>query len=146
MNFRELRIAPTLTVSVGFMVLLAVRLVLYLHWNSSRKIMSELAGHLVLRNLEVASQGIEGHLDPVLRQTEYVAGLVEGGVYDLDARARLGDLLMGAVAATPQSGGMEAGWELYPVIVRRLKCSAGTLGLGGRRFLCTRILIDGLSS
>ena len=106
MRIRELRIAPTLTLSVGGMVLLAVGLVLYLQWNTSREIMSELAGRLVLRNLEVVSQGIKGHLDPVLEQVGYVANLIEGGVYDLDDRVRLGDLLMGSVAATPQSGGM----------------------------------------
>ena len=104
MNFRELRIAPTLTMSVGCMVLLAVGLVLYLHWNTSRKFMPELAGRLLLRILEVVSQGIKGHLDRVLRQAEFVAGLVNCGVYDLDDRARLGDLLIGSVAATPQSG------------------------------------------
>ncbi len=88
------------------MVVLAVGLVLYVQWNTSRKIMSDLAGRLVVRNLEVVSQGIKGHLDPVLEQVEYVADPIEGGVCDLDARARLGDLSLGSVAATPQSGGM----------------------------------------
>ena len=64
MNFRELRIAPTLTMSVGCMVLLAVGLVLYLHWNTSRKFMPELAGRLMLRNLGVILMHVD---DEILR-------------------------------------------------------------------------------
>ncbi len=64
MNFRELRIAPTLTMSVGCMVLLAVGLVLYLHWNTSRKFMPELAGRLLLRNLGVILMHVN---DEILR-------------------------------------------------------------------------------
>lgn len=89
MKIRELKIAPTLTLSVGFLVLLAVGLVLYVQWNASRKIMTDLAGRVVIRNLEVVSQGISGHLDPVRNQVEYLADLVEDGVYELDAKARL---------------------------------------------------------
>ena len=49
MSFRELRIAPTITLNVGGMILLAVGLVFYLQWKSSREIMSELAGRVALR-------------------------------------------------------------------------------------------------
>ncbi len=52
MNFRELRIAPTLAMNVGCMVLLAVGLVLYLRWNTSRKFMPKLTARLMLQKLE----------------------------------------------------------------------------------------------
>ena len=104
MNFRELKIAPTLTLSVGLLVFLAVGLVLLLQWTTSRNIMTDLAGRLVVRNLEVVPQGIIGHLDPVREQVEYLAQLVEGGAYDLNAEKRLADLLVGSVVASPQIG------------------------------------------
>ena len=106
MKMRELKIAPTLTIGVGLLVIFAVGLVLLVQWNVSRKIMSDLAGRVVIRNLEVVSQGVRGHLDPVLEQVEYLAKLVEGGKYDLDDKARLADLLVGSVAAAPQIGGV----------------------------------------
>jgi adenylate cyclase len=126
-TFRELKIAPTLTLSVGFLVLLAVGLVLYVQWNASRKIMTELAGRVVIRNLEMVSQGISGHLDPVRNQVEYLADLVEKGVYDIDGKARLADLLIGAVASSPQFGGVFfLGSDGLAVRVRR--------GINGRRY------------
>ena len=106
MKLRGLRIAPTLTLSVGLLVFLAVGLVLLIQWTTSRDIMTDLAGRLVVRNLEVVSQGISGHLDPVREQVEYLARLVEGGAYDLNAKERLADLLIGSVAASPQIGGV----------------------------------------
>ena len=63
-NFRELRIAPTLAMSVGCMVLLPVGLVLYLHWNTNRKFMPKLAARLMLRNLEAILMHVD---DEVLR-------------------------------------------------------------------------------
>ena len=68
--------------------------------------MTDLAGRVVVRNLEVVSQGINGDLNPVREQVEYLAQLVEGGAYDLKAQERLADLLMGSVAASPQIGGV----------------------------------------
>ena len=104
MKMRKLKIAPTLTISVGLLVILAVGLVLLVQWNVSRKILTDLAGRVVIRNLEVVSQGIDGHLNPVLEHVEYLADLVEGGQYDIDDRTRLADLLIGSVAASPQIG------------------------------------------
>jgi len=106
MKLRELRIAPTLTLSVGLLVLLAVGFVLLLQWTTSRSIMTDLAGRVVVRNLEIVSQGINGRLDPVREQVEYLAQRIEEGTYDLGARERLTDLLVGSVAAAPQIGGV----------------------------------------
>ncbi len=104
MKIRELKITPTLTLSVGFLVLLAVGLVLYVQWNASRKIMTDLAGRVCIRNLEIMTQGVDGHLSPVRKQVEYLADLLEDGVYDLEAKPRLADLLLGSVASSPQIG------------------------------------------
>ena len=59
MKIPELKIVPTLTLSVGFLVLLAAGLVLYVQWNASRKITTDLAGRVCIRNLEIMTQGIE---------------------------------------------------------------------------------------
>ncbi len=106
MKISELKIMPTLTLSVGFLVLLAVGLVLSVQWNASRKIMTDLAGRVVVRNLEIVSQGIDGHLASVRKQVEFLADLLEDGVFDLEAKARLADLLIGSIASSTQFGGV----------------------------------------
>ena len=106
MNFRSLRITPTLTLSVGLLVFLAVGLVLLIQWTTSRDIMRDLAGRLVVRNLEIVSQSVRGHLIPAQRQVEYLARLIEDGAYGVEDRQRLADLLLGSVAASPQIGGV----------------------------------------
>jgi len=106
MKIRELKITPTLTFSVGFLVLLAVGIVLSVQWNASRKIMTDLAGRVVIRNLEIVSQGIDGHLASVRKQVEFLADLLEDGVFDLEAKARLADLLIGSISGSPQFGGV----------------------------------------
>jgi hypothetical protein len=50
------------------------------------------------------TQGVDGHLSPVRKQVEYLANLLEDGVYDLEAKPRLADLLLGSVASSPQIG------------------------------------------
>lgn len=106
MKSHELKIAPTLALSVGFLVLSAVALVLVFQWTTSRNIMTDLAGRVVIRNLEIVSQRISGHLDPVHYQVEYLADLIEAGAYDLEAKERLADLVLGSLAASPQIGGV----------------------------------------
>ena len=106
MRMPELKIASALTLSISFLVLMAVGLVLYVQWNTSRKIMTDLVGQVAMRNLEFATQGITGHLDPVRKQVEFLADFVENGAFTVEARKPLADLLMGSVAGLPQIGGV----------------------------------------
>lgn len=106
MKSNELRIAPTLALSVGMLVLAAVALVLAIQWNASRNILSDLTGRILIRNLEIVSQGLSGHLDPVRHQVENLADMVEAGSYNLEAKERLADLALGSLATSPQIAGV----------------------------------------
>ncbi|MDP6389328.1 MAG: HAMP domain-containing protein, partial [Alphaproteobacteria bacterium] len=124
MKARSLRILPTLSLSVGLLILLGVGLVLSIQWTASQRILSDLGGRLVVRNLEMVAQGIRGHLDPVQAQVEYLAGLIEGGAYDLGDKRGLADLLVGSVAASPQIGAVVVGdMELRAIRIRRAAAS-----------------------
>jgi adenylate cyclase len=106
MKFPEIKMALVLTLSLGLLVIIAAGSILYVQQSASRNITSELVGRIVVRNLEVASQGIDGYLSPARKQVEFLAGLLEDGLYDLHDKVRLADLLTGSVAGTSRFGGV----------------------------------------
>ncbi len=95
---------PTLTVSVGLLVFLAVGLVLLVHWSTSRQILSDLGRRLVIRNLAIMELAIHDHLDPARQVVDHLGRLIESGAYDLSDADRISDLLAGSAAAVPQIG------------------------------------------
>ncbi len=102
MRVNPVRITPTLAASVGLLVFIAVGIVLYIQWSASKKILADLGGRLVVRNMEIVTQGIKSHLDPVRSQIGYLADIIESDDFDVSDRRRLSDLLTGSVAASPQ--------------------------------------------
>ena len=124
MKARSLKILPTLSLSVGLLIFFGIGIVLSIQWTASKRILSDLGGRLVVRNVALIAQGIRGHLDPVRAQVEYLAGLIEGGDYDLGDKRGLADLLVGSVAAAPQIGGVAIGdTELRAIRIRRAAAS-----------------------
>ena len=124
MKARSLKILPTLSLSVGLLIFFGIGMVLSIQWTASKRILSDLGGRLVVRNVALVAQGIRGHLDPVRAQVEYLAGLIEGGDYDLGDKRSLADLLVGSVAAAPQIGGVVVGdTELRAIRIRRAAAS-----------------------
>ena len=116
----SLKIMQTLVCSVGFLVFIAVGSVLYVQWSASQKILSELGGRLVVRNLEIIAEGIKGYLDPVCQQVEYLARLFETGLYSTSDADRIDDLLRGSVAASPHIGAVIVlNQDLRAVRIRR---------------------------
>ena len=85
---------------------LAVGLVLFVQWSTSRQILSDLGGRSVLRNLAIMELGIRAHLDPARRIVDNLGRLIESGAYDLSDADRISDLLTGSAAAAPQIGTM----------------------------------------
>ncbi len=106
MRKRPIPITVTLTVSVGSLVFLAVGLVLFVQWSTSRQILSDLGGRSVLRNLAIMELGIRDHLDPARHAIDQLGQLIESGAYDLSNADRISDLLIGSAAAVPQIGTM----------------------------------------
>ncbi|MHC4138641.1 MAG: adenylate/guanylate cyclase domain-containing protein [Planctomycetota bacterium] len=104
MRKQSLKIMLTLVCSVGLLIFISVGSVLYVQWSASQKILSELGGRLVVRNLEIIAEGIKGYLDPVCQQVEYLARLFETGLYSTSDADRIDDLLRGSVAASPHIG------------------------------------------
>ena len=94
----------TLTISVGLLVFLAVGVVLLEQWSTSRQILSDLGGRLVLRNLATMELSIHDHLDPARDVVDRLGRLIESGAYDLSDADRISDLLAGSAAAAPQIG------------------------------------------
>ena len=95
---------PTLTVSVGLLVFLAVGLVLLVQWSTSRQILSDLGSRVVLRSLATMELSIHAHLDPARQVVDRLGRLIESGAYDLSDADRISDLLAGSASAVPQIG------------------------------------------
>ena len=95
---------PTLTVSVGLLVFLAVGLVLLVQWSTSRQILSDLGSRVVLRSLATMELSIHDHLEPARHVVDRLGRLIESGAYDLSDADRISDLLAGSASAVPQIG------------------------------------------
>ena len=83
---------------------LSVGLVLLVQWSTSRQILSDLGGRVVLRNLALMELRIRDHLDPARQVVDHLGRLIESGAYDLSDADRISDLLAGSAAAVPQIG------------------------------------------
>ena len=101
-------VTVTLSVSIGALVGLSLFLVILEQWTTSRKntysLISDIAG-MISEYMDLA---IHSHLDPALKQVEFVGTQIDRGFYGFGDEARLENLMIGALAATPQVGAIVA--------------------------------------
>ncbi len=91
-----------ITGSVAALVLISLVAVIAVQWTVSRRNTIELMAGLSGLFLEYLELAVHDHLQPALEQAESITRKIEDGSYDVHDRERLGDLLTGALAATPQ--------------------------------------------
>jgi adenylate cyclase len=104
-NNRTVALLPTLTVSIGFLVLCAVGSVVAVNLIAGRRIVQELASRLVIRVLSGEEASLRDHLDAAIQQGNFIAGAVRSGRYKLSDPAFV-DFVGGTLAAAPQVDGM----------------------------------------
>ena len=102
--FRSGRIPISLTIVTAFSGLVAVLLgsVLTLSYFSSLRNTLSLVGELAVQSSSFVTDELRDHLDPVIEQADWVADLMATGPFDLADDQRVGNFLLGALAATPQ--------------------------------------------
>jgi adenylate cyclase len=98
---RRLALLPTLMVSVGLLVLLAVGSVMAVNWLAERRIVQEFASRLITRVLNAEERTLRNHLDAAVQQGEFIARAVRRGRYKLSDPA-FADFVGGTLAAAPQ--------------------------------------------
>ena len=108
---RTLPIAMVLALSFGLLVVLAVAAVLLIGFSTSRTNTLDLLNEKSTMIVGIIENGVRGHLDPALDQATFIHRQVEAGVLDLTDRARVADMLMGALAAAPQIAAL-AFWDV----------------------------------
>jgi class 3 adenylate cyclase len=111
MSWKNLKVGPwsiasALSVAIGGLVLVAVLVVLTTQVISNRAGVMELVHDNIGLAFETIEASLDDHLSPAVDQVEFLARQIESGRYQLDERARLQDLLTGALAATPQIDGI----------------------------------------
>jgi adenylate cyclase len=95
-------ISLALGVAIGGLVLAAVIAVLITQLVTGRISIVALTHQNIREAFGAIEMALEAHLLPAVDQIDYLGRQIESGDYDLDDRDRLRDLLIGALAATPQ--------------------------------------------
>ncbi len=91
-----------LAASMSLMVLLSVVLVITIQVSASQRNTFQLLREVTALMVEYMDRSLRDHLAPAQDQVAFIARQIESGAIDLQDRARLRDLLTGAVAGTPQ--------------------------------------------
>ncbi|MDJ0945265.1 MAG: adenylate/guanylate cyclase domain-containing protein [Kiloniellales bacterium] len=91
-----------LAASMALLVLLSVVLVITIQVSASQRNTFQLLGEVTALVVEYMDRSLRDHLEPARDQAAFIARQIESGAIDLQDRARLRDLLTGAVAGTPQ--------------------------------------------
>ncbi len=99
-------IASALSVAIGGLVFVAVLVVLTTQLISNRASVIELVSDNIQQAFKTIETALDDHLSPAADQVEFLGRQIESGRYKLDERGRLQDLLIGALAATPQIDGI----------------------------------------
>jgi class 3 adenylate cyclase len=105
MNLRRTgRIPISLTIVTTFVGLVIVMLgsVLTINYLSSLRNTLSLVGELATQSSGFVTDELRDHLEPVIRQADWVADLIAAGPFDLGDDQQVGSFLLGALAATPQ--------------------------------------------
>jgi adenylate cyclase len=98
---RGLALMPTLVLSIGLLVLLAVGSILSVQWVTGRSMVQEFASRLIARGLATQELALRRHLDAAVHQADFVAAAIRANHYHFSDPA-LGDFLTGTIAAAPQ--------------------------------------------
>ncbi len=98
----RLRIASGLMLAFGTLVAVAVAVVLVLGWRIASENTFDLMRDRANQTMLALENRIASHLGPAEAQVEFLAHLVERGLVDLSNREELRQVLIGALAATPQ--------------------------------------------
>ena len=96
---------PTLTASIGVLVLIAVGSVMATNWISDRIILQELASRLVNRVLGAEDMALRRELNEATRQADFIAEAIKDKRYQF-ADPNLGDFLSGTIAAASEVDGL----------------------------------------
>lgn len=121
-----LGIRPTLIVSVGSLVAIAVGLVALTSHLSSHTIATTLERQLIIQGLDRLEEAVREQFDAVIDQGHYVAKAIGTGELKLTDTEALTNFLAGSMAAAPEVGGVVLAAPGQPVIgvARRTKASA----------------------
>lgn len=98
----RVRIASGLMLAFGTLIAVAVAVVLSLGWRSASENTLDLLRDKANQTLLLLENRIARHLQPAEAQVEFLAHLVERGLIDLEDEAALQQVMVGALAATPQ--------------------------------------------
>jgi adenylate cyclase len=104
-NRFTVRLLPTLVVSIGILVLVAVGSVLVVNWAADRYIVREFISRLVAHELAAEERSLREYLDASVYQGDFIAAAIRGGRFKFGEPA-LADFLSGTLAAAPQVAGL----------------------------------------
>jgi adenylate cyclase len=96
---------PTLVVSIGILVLVAVGSVLIVNWAADRHIVREYISRLVAHELAAEERSLREYLDAAVYQGDFIAAEISSGRFRFGEPA-LADFLSGTLAAAPQVNGL----------------------------------------
>ncbi|MEM7226666.1 MAG: cache domain-containing protein, partial [Pseudomonadota bacterium] len=119
-------ISISLTIVVIFVALVVVLLgaVMAVNYLSGLRNTTTLVAELAQRSSGFVTDELRDHLDSVVEQSDWVAGLMTDDVVDPADEAVLGQVLLGALAATPQVA-MLAFVDPEMTVVRGIRGEAG---------------------
>ena len=99
---------PTLTVSIGLLVLLSAGTVMVVNWIADREVVRDFATALVSRVLSAEEAAVRRHLDAAVHQGNFIAAGISNGRYKLGEPA-FEDFVSGSFAAAPQIDALGVG-------------------------------------
>jgi class 3 adenylate cyclase len=102
----RLPISAVLAAGFGGLVAAAVGAVLWLSLEAAEQATNDLLRQTAEHQIESVVGNLEHHLLPARNQVAFLAAQIEGSQVAVDDDARLKDLLLGTLAATPQVTGM----------------------------------------
>ncbi len=102
--FKVRRIPISITVAASFVALVVALLgvVVWTSYESHRSNTVKLVAELAHQSISYVRRELRNHLDPVVTQVNWVANLISASGSETTEQSRLGDILVGAIAATPQ--------------------------------------------
>ena len=103
---RSLPIAAVLAIGFGGLVAIAVGAVLWLSLDVAEESTNELLRRVAEDQIDSVAENLDRHLVPSRGQVEFVTAEIESGAFAVDDTARLQDLLLGSLAATPHVTGI----------------------------------------
>ena len=104
--WKPIPISLTIAGCFAGLVFITVFIVLWIQFSANRKNTFDLLRRLTTAYTDLFETRLRGLLDPVEEQAEFIAHQIRIGAFDISDRSRLGALLTGAMAATPQISGI----------------------------------------